>query len=258
MNRLITAFLMSCGMFTAIPCPFRKWDEDARGLMLVFLPVVGLLLGGLWAALALLLRLIQLPGALSAALLCCAMYLLTGFVHLDGFMDCCDAILSRRALAERQRILKDPHVGSFAVICLALLLLGGFAAFFDAVGSICPLTLLLLPAVTRANAVFCVQTLAPMQTSQYAGQFSAQKSRTQRVAVCVLLVLLFAVAAVAAARADVSPLICCFAAGLTCQLCCRSASRALGGMSGDISGFSVTLSELCGVICASVLGGILQ
>ena len=51
MKKHIAAFFMAWGMFCAIPCPYRKWDETARGWMLVYLPVVGLILGGIWALL---------------------------------------------------------------------------------------------------------------------------------------------------------------------------------------------------------------
>ena len=47
---------MAWGMFLAIPCPCKRWDERARQKMLVCLPLVGLVVGGVWAVLALLLR----------------------------------------------------------------------------------------------------------------------------------------------------------------------------------------------------------
>lgn len=56
MREWITAFFMAWGMFLAIPCPCKRWDERARQKMLVCLPLVGLVVGGVWAVLALLLR----------------------------------------------------------------------------------------------------------------------------------------------------------------------------------------------------------
>ncbi len=85
---------MSWGMFCAIPCPLKRWDEGAKGYMLLLLPVIGAMLGALWALAAFLLRLASLPGLMAAGLLTVIPYLLTGFIHLDGYMDCSDAILS--------------------------------------------------------------------------------------------------------------------------------------------------------------------
>ena len=129
MKTQITAFFMAWGMFLSIPCPCKIWDEKARPWQLVYLPVAGLLVGSLWALAAYALGSFDRLPALRAAVLAALPFLLTGFLHLDGFMDCCDAILSRRDLPTRQKILKDSHVGSFAVVCTIFLMLAAFAAF---------------------------------------------------------------------------------------------------------------------------------
>jgi len=94
-------FFMAWGMFLALPCPFRKWDEAARGHMLACLPLVGLVVGGLWALAAWLLKLLSCPAGIAALVLAAVPWLVTGFIHLDGFMDVCDAVLSRRDIETR-------------------------------------------------------------------------------------------------------------------------------------------------------------
>ena len=100
---------MAWGMFLAIPCPFRRWDEAARGRMLGFLPLIGLIVGAIWAAAAHLCTALNLPSAVRALILCALPWLVTGFLHLDGFMDVCDAVLSRRDLETRlhTRLFRD-------------------------------------------------------------------------------------------------------------------------------------------------------
>ena len=66
------AFFMAWGMFLAIPCPFPRWRESARGRMLVCLPLIGLVEGGLWALLVWLAAKLRLPEALGA--LCAAAF----------------------------------------------------------------------------------------------------------------------------------------------------------------------------------------
>ena len=95
----------------AIPCPLRRWNEKAREKMLVCLPLVGLAVGGIWLGLYLLMRHAAI-GGLYAFLMAALPWLVTGFMHLDGYMDVCDAVLSRRELATRQRILKEPSPSS--------------------------------------------------------------------------------------------------------------------------------------------------
>ena len=121
MSDWIYGFFMAWGMFLAIPCPKKIWRESARRRMVACLPLVGLIAGLVWAGCVWLSAFLPLP--LGALLCAAAPWLVTGFLHLDGFMDVCDAVLSRRDLETRQRILKDSHCGAFAVICLVLLFL---------------------------------------------------------------------------------------------------------------------------------------
>ena len=165
MRDWVYGFFMAWGMFLAIPCPKKLWSETARRKMLVCLPLVGLLVGGIWAGAWLLLR--GAPGPVRAAVCAAVPWLVTGFMHLDGYMDVCDAVLSRRDLPTRRRILKDSHCGAFAVICLVLLALGQWSLFLSA-ESIVWQALLLIPAAARACAGLAVLGLRPMDTSQYA------------------------------------------------------------------------------------------
>lgn len=256
MKKQITAFFMAWGMFCSLPCPYPHWDDDARGWMMVYFPIVGLVMGAICSLVMWLFSLLGFTGALAAAILIAMPYLLTGFLHLDGYMDCCDAILSRRDLPERQRILKDSHVGSFAVICVALLFLTGFAAVRDLDFSNSFMALALLMGASRCAAALCLETLAPMHTSQYAGNFQKNKNSRQRLVLAIELVLVLAAAAALGCFVRRGALVCTALTAASCALFCRAASKNLGGMSGDISGFSVTLSELFGLILLSITGGI--
>lgn len=164
MRDWIYGFFMAWGMFLAIPCPKKIWSESARRKMLACLPLVGIVVGAVWALAAWLASL--LPRPLGAALCAAAPWLTTGFLHLDGFMDVCDGILSRRDLETRRRILKDSHCGAFAVICMVLLAMAQWSAFLS-LEDIPLLPLALLPVASRASAAMAVLTLRPMSTSQY-------------------------------------------------------------------------------------------
>ena len=164
MRDWIYGFFMAWGMFLAIPCPKKIWSETARRKMLACLPFVGIVVGAVWALCAWLAW--YLPHPLGAALCAAAPWLVTGFLHLDGFMDVCDGILSRRDLETRRRILKDSHCGAFAVICMVLLAMAQWSAFLSA-ENVPLLPLALVPVASRAAAAVAVLALRPMSTSQY-------------------------------------------------------------------------------------------
>lgn len=246
MKTQITAFFMAWGMFLSIPCPCKIWDEKARPWQLVYLPLVGLLVGALWAFAAYLAGAFGSLPALCAAVLAALPFVLTGFIHLDGFMDCCDAILSRRDLQTRQKILKDSHVGSFAVVCTIFLMLFMFAAFLDLDAAKNYPGLLLIPVFSRFASSFCVFSCKPMHTSQYASGFEAAQNKRQLTALAILNVLAAGLGLLLLPRPWFT--VCALGAEGAALLSCYLARKNLGGMSGDISGFSMTLGEAAGLL----------
>ncbi len=236
MKDWIYGFFMAWGMFLALPCPLKIWNERARSKMVCCLPFVGLVVGGVWVLAAYAGRF--LPPPVGGLLIAAAPWLVTGFLHLDGFMDVCDAVLSRRDLPRRQEILKDSHCGAFAVIGMVLLALSQWSVAM-ARPDVPLLPLLAVPVASRACAALAVLTLAPMGTSQYAAMTG------KRAPYVVFAALVMAAAAVVplALWGSLAPL----AAALGYWLAVWYADRQLGGMSGDVSGFSLTLGELCGL-----------
>lgn len=242
--KIIKAFFMCLGMFSAIPCPYRPWDEDARGLMTACLPLVGAIIGALWYVLSMLGRAI-LPDALSAALVAALPFLLTGFMHLDGFMDSADALLSWRPLEQRQKILKDVHCGSFSVVAIVLLAIGMFAAASDAsVKDLRPL--ILIPAASRCLSAYCVTALRPIGHSEYAA-FSRSMS-TPLAAIAMLLVTVAAgwLWLGGTAVLSIAAVVIGYAAAMTWAV------RTMKGVSGDLAGYSLCIGELCGLIALAV------
>ncbi|MBR2048118.1 MAG: adenosylcobinamide-GDP ribazoletransferase [Oscillospiraceae bacterium] len=237
MKTYLHAFAMCQSMFCAIPAP-QIWDEKAKDKMLLFLPLVGLEIGAIWAGLAWLCRFLELPGLITGLILCAWPYLGTGFLHLDGFMDVTDAVKSWRDLERRRAILKDSHVGSFAVIGIVLLILAQFACFASVPAHGDFRILLFVPAVSRCCSSLAVTGLKPMSTSQYADR------NLPRSHLAVLGLMLCGLLA--------GGFLLCGNYGFVCVGCVvgygfalRRGYCSLEGMNGDISGYALTIGELC-------------
>ena len=241
MKKAITGFFMSWGMFCAIPCPLKIWDENAKLHSVVMLPFLGLIIGAVWALAYFVLAKLNIPWLLAAAILTVCPYLTAGFIHLDGFMDCCDAILSRRDLPERQRILKDSHTGAFAVICVVIVFLLGFGALSTGTDNL--LGFIFIPAAARCASAVAVLSFEPIGHSGYAKAFKDERKGLKTAAwfvlafFAVLPVILFGVSGVFAVISQ--------AAAFITILYGR---KQLGGMSGDISGYGIVIGELIGTI----------
>lgn len=249
MKKIFRAFVMCLTTFSAIPCPFHVWDDEARPLMTLFLPFVGAVIGALWALAAFLVRLARLPALVCGIILCALPFLLTGGIHADGFLDTVDAVKSWRDPAERRKILKDPHVGSFAVIAGCLLILAQFALFASAGDGANVFTLLLIPVVSRTVAAICVTVLRPISVSEYAGAYRKGVRVSHVVFLSFILAAAVALGFLFLGRYGFASV--AVIAGYL--LCLLRGFRSLDGMSGDISGYALTFGELCGIAVFALL-----
>ena len=239
MKTYLHAFIMCQSMFCSIPVP-QLWDEKAKDKMLLFLPIVGLEIGATWAVLAWGCKLLNLPALVVGIILCAYPYIVTGFIHLDGYMDVTDAVKSWRDLERRREILKDSHVGSFAVIGIVLLMLAQFAFFASVPADANFLILIFIPAVSRCCSALAVTGLKPMSTSQYADQ---SKPKSHMVALTVMLSVFLAAGFLLCGKYGFSLMGGLIGYGLAL----RRAYISLDGMNGDISGYALTIGELCTV-----------
>lgn len=114
-------FWIALQFLTILPVQLDRMptaEENARAVL--FYPVVGLLLGGLLYALALLL--VPVPTILTAVLITVFWIGLTGGLHLDGLADTADAWVG--GFGDKTRtleIMKDPACGPIGVISLIAL-----------------------------------------------------------------------------------------------------------------------------------------
>jgi len=250
----IKGFYMSLGMFTAIPLPFYIWDEKLTKETISTLPVVGAIIGLLWWGVGLIVIHLNIPVVMGAAILTVAPFLIAGFIHLDGYMDTSDALMSRRELSERLRILKDPLVGAFAVVMLAILFLLQFAAVYTlADGGRYLVLLVTICVLSRCASALSVFWLNHMQGSNYAALMK------QGVGFgCKTFVIITALMAVllAVLMADVVGILVSFAVIVGYALAMRVVYKSFEGVSGDLLGYSMVISELCGLVVLALLQGV--
>ena len=242
---LIDAFCMCLGMFTTIPMLYRPWEERLRPVMTACLPAVGIIIGALWLFAAYLCRTFDVHPALSAAIIAALPSFVTGAIHIDGFMDTADAVLSWRPLEKRLEILKDPHVGSFAVISLAALGLFMYGAAFALMANDGPIyPLLLIPMVSRSCSAFCVAKLKPLSHSEYAAEKNDLPAKAAYIFAAAALVL--------SAFSGWRGIIAMFAVVCAYALSMRKCYKLLQGFSGDLAGCALVIGECIGLIILAI------
>ena len=115
-------FKIAFSMYSKIPMPQSQWSRENMRYALGFFPMVGLVIGLLvWAVAELFESLGTAQGQLfRVSVLTVLPVLISGGIHLDGFLDVSDAMSSWQERDRRLEILKDSHAGAFAIICCAV------------------------------------------------------------------------------------------------------------------------------------------
>ncbi len=139
---------------------------------MAWFPLVGLIIGAILAGLDFLLAPV-LPDLPATALVLVAWVALTGGLHLDGFVDCCDGLLVAKPAEQRLEIMKDSRVGAFGVIGVVSLLLVKFSALAtlapgDRLG-----WLLVVPTLSRWTMVWAAWRYPLARRDGFAAWFRA-------------------------------------------------------------------------------------
>ncbi|MCL2362397.1 MAG: adenosylcobinamide-GDP ribazoletransferase [Defluviitaleaceae bacterium] len=251
--RYLKGFYMALGMFIGIPLPYHFWDEKYTAIMVASIPFVGAILGTLWWLAGVLLITANIPVMLAAAVLAMVPFFIAGFIHLDGYMDTSDAVLSWRPLEDKLRILKDPHVGSFAVVMLGILFVFQFAAMYTIAETGQYLALIIAIAViSRCCSAMSIFFLRHMPESNYTSMLSQNVKISHRIFVVAVTILGIGAAFF---YAGVFGLIVAGAVILGYGVAIRFVSKNLKGISGDLLGYAMVISEVCGLVALAALQG---
>ena len=219
-------------------------------------PAVGLLLGLVLAGLDLLLNwgypifaeeYRSFPPLLSSVILVVALVALTRALHLDGFMDCCDALLGGFDRERRMEILRDSHVGAFAVVGVVCLLLIKVTAIM-ALPSLGRFWILLVfPALSRWGMLVVLEFFTYARTQGIGTAFQPAGGRWQLLAG---LTVVLAATVVLTGPGGLALLTIATAVALALA---AWASRLLGGVTGDVYGAVNEVAEVSVLLLAAVL-----
>ncbi len=220
--------------FTILPVGSGEAPDAAT---IAWLPFVGGAVGALAGLAAAGVALVS-THAFAVAVAFGAPIVLTGAIHVDGFLDGCDAFFASVPPARRLEILKDPRHGTFAVAGFAVLAVLWLAALWSLTPALYPLAL----ATSGAGARWCSVIHARYVPYGSAGEPARAFERRPSLAVLALgLAFVFALAAPLGPRGFAA-----FAVALALAAACLAwtRSRLGGGLTGDAYGFAIVVAEL--------------
>jgi adenosylcobinamide-GDP ribazoletransferase len=234
-------FWLAIGFLTRIPVLVRvDYSERLMNNSSMYFPVVGLLLGVIYAAAYTSVNLVFTP--LVSVLLVIVLHLwVTGAFHEDGLADSVDGLGGGYTTEDRLRIMKDSRIGTYGAIALFMALALKTALLLES--RLVWLALLMAPCVSRVTPLLLmrwlpyVTTLETGKTRTVAVGFSTARFMAATAATgCVVIT-----AHVMFGDLIVPSLIAVLSVAL---LWGGYLKRTLGGYTGDTLGACVVMAEL--------------
>ena len=245
MPDLFNSLRMAFGFMTVLPIPQRKeWSDLDFGWSAVFYPLTGALIGlGAAAALRLFSEVFVKPVAAFLALI--VWILLSGGLHWDGLADCFDGFGCSAAPERRLEIMKDSRLGTYGALgifcslilkwlCIWHLPDNKFMIFFALTGAAARWAMLFLLSKGLAN---------PNGMAAMLKQHCPKRVLFYALPVPLLLALLYGLLGFLYLLIGLCST---FVLGLV-------AEKKIGGINGDVLGFSIELGEIMLLLAAQVL-----
>lgn len=249
MKALVIAF----SMYSKIPMPYFMWEEKDRKRAMYFFPLVGVAVGAVFLLIFEILCRLRVSGLVRGAVLLSIPLLITGGIHMDGFLDTCDARASYGDRERKLEILKDSHVGAFAVISgglLLILLFAAFTAFEEEEAAAMAVAFVLSRAMSGlAAAVF--------PGARERGMLADFMKDTNRRRIAAVMVLYMAAAGVLLWGIGPVWFVLVFAGAFLAFFHYRHVALSeFGGVTGDLAGYFLTLCELMTALVLALASGI--
>jgi len=251
---MLNAIIASLSTYSAIPMPNIEWSKKTTQYAICFFPIVGIIIGGLLSLWYLFSYNLGVSGILFSAVAAALPILVSGGIHMDGFMDTVDALASHSSCERRLAILKDPRAGAFAVIFCVVYMIAAFALYFELY-----IMELVFPAcfvfvISRALSAFLAITMKNARAEGMLATFIKHTNRraalfSSIVTATVFLLPIMLLCVVGGAISAALAIICLFWYR-------RMATRRFGGATGDTAGFFLVMCELF-MLLGLVFGGII-
>jgi len=231
----MNSFFLALQFLTTIPV-MRSFNASDRqlGVSALFYPLIGLIIGCLLVTLASLLD--HLSANIGASLVLILWVVLTGGLHLDGLADCADAWVG--GLGDKQRsleIMKDPAAGPIAVLVLVVIILLKWALLIEVIETQMTARLIVVAMLGRLALLLLMLSTSYIRKGGLGAIIVKHlpESAAKGLSVIGVLIGIYFLGWLAIALML-----------LTLFIIKYQAYKRLGGVTGDVYGASVELSEV--------------
>ena len=248
---LLRSFAIAFSMYSRIPMPRVEWKEKDMKYALCFFPLVGTAVGAAMLIVGNALKFWDCGCLLFSSVMTVIPVIVTGGIHLDGFLDTCDALASFGGREKKLEIMKDSNSGAFAVI-------GGLVYFALSLGIWSEMDIRALPVLavsymlSRTLSGFSLVSFPLAKSSGLAASFGNAANR--RIVRFTLILFLLAESAgmfLLDFKMAVGVTGCAFFVFLYHRHNCI---KNFGGITGDLAGYFLQICELAMDAACMIIG----
>ena len=238
---IINSFFIALSMYSRIPVPRVDWEKENMRYAMCFFPMIGVVIGAVMYLAGWLLDKTSVGGLFRGVVFTLIPIIITGGIHMDGFMDTMDALGSWGDREKKLEILKDSHAGAVAILGMGCYLMWSVAVWSELpaeVLRVCGVSFVL----SRALSGYSVVTFPAARNSGLLKMFQdgAQK-KVVRITMCLYVAAAVIMMAVMNARAMTGAVTGVMIAFLYYIVVSR---KQFGGVTGDLAGFFLETAEL--------------
>lgn len=252
MMNLIQSMIIAFSMYSKIPVPMVEWNEKNMKYAMCFFPLIGVIIGAAEYFVGKFLCHISVGKVLFASVMTLLPVIITGGIHLDGFMDTMDALGSYGDQNKKLEILKDSNSGAFAVLGMGCYFVWSMGIWSEVtpqmLGAVC-----FIYVISRALSAYSVVTFQSARKSGLAKTFQDGAGKKSVRITSVLWLLSGSALMILKNRylAGASLICAALSFGYYRHIC----RKEFGGITGDLAGFFLQVCELLmltGMVVTSV------
>jgi adenosylcobinamide-GDP ribazoletransferase len=249
---MIKAFLLQLQFLTRIPLPFKldfNEKEFARGI--IFAPVIGLIIGLVSGGIYYLFYLItgkSLPAIIFAVI---AEILITGGLHLDGLADTFDGVFSNRSRERILEIMKDSRIGTTGALALIMLIICKIGILLSIDASLLVPCFIIMPVISRMNIVWACGIFPNARKDGMAN------SLTDNTGIKDIIIATVLAGAISVIFLKFKVMIVLPASVLIGIIFLLYIKKKIGGITGDIIGALIELTELIVLFAILIIEAVL-
>lgn len=246
---LFRSFLIAISTYSRIPVPHMEFKKEDMKYSMCFFPMVGIIIGVMFILAYKVAEMIGLSSLFTAVILGILPVLISGGIHMDGYMDTIDALRSYADKEKKLSILKDPHSGAFAIIGVIVYFLAYIGIVYEIIErqgfvqtNSKPLYAMAFVFIySRILSGLSVLIFKKAKTDGMAASFAEPANRTAPIVLFAELILCIACSLYICREYALILIVMAFCTFIYYRL---MSYKQFGGINGDTAGYFLEICEL--------------